>query len=60
MFDRTFTSEEEIAKVYADHIDSLKSSGLPFDEEGIRAEWREALRNFREAKTSPPWLTESL
>jgi len=56
MIDRQFTSESEINKVYADHLESLLVSGLPFDEAGLRAEWEEALSNLREGRKTPPWL----
>lgn len=57
MFDREFSSMEEIDKVYADHIESLRLSGVPFDEKGIVEEWVQALNNFNEKSTLPPWLS---
>lgn len=60
MLDRQFTSTEEVSKVYADHLESLLASGLPFDEAGLRAEWDEAIRNVEEGRTVPPWLDPDL
>lgn len=50
-----FKSLEEIDKVYNDHIDSLKHSGIPFDYDGLVAEWEQARVNFEE-NAIHPWL----
>lgn len=39
-------SKEEINKVFADHIDSLRVSNLPFDEDAVRHQWSQALEAF--------------
>ena len=59
MLDRKFTSESEINKVYAEHLESLLVSGLPFDEPGLRKEWEEAIQNFKDGRSTPPWLDSS-
>lgn len=41
-----FKSKDEINKTFQDHIDSLKMSGLPFNEDGIRHQWSQALEEF--------------
>lgn len=56
MIDRQFTSETEINKVYKEHLESLLVSGLPFDEASLRAEWSEAIQNFKDGLSTPPWL----
>lgn len=60
MIDQPFTSESEINTMYANHLESLLVSGLPFDEASLRAEWADAILNFREGRSKPAWLTESL
>lgn len=60
MLDRQFTSETEINKVYADHLESLLTSGLPFDEQSLRAEWAEAVSNFHEGNSTPPWADSTI
>lgn len=57
MFDREFSSQDEIDEVYARHLASLRVSGIPFDEKGILEEWAHALTNFKDKQTSPPWLS---
>lgn len=56
MLDRQFTNESEVNEVYRDHLESLLTSGLPFDEAGLRKEWDDALSNVREGRKTPPWL----
>lgn len=56
MIDRQFTSEDEVNEVYAQHLESLLASRLPFDEAGLRAEWADAVQNVREGRNTPPWL----
>jgi hypothetical protein len=46
MFDREFRSEEEINKLYRDHIESLEMSGVDFDREGLEHGWGAALIKF--------------
>lgn len=50
-----FKSVEEINKAFSEHLDSLRMSGFPFDEKGLRAEWSEAIENFNNGLTTPPW-----
>lgn len=57
MFDQKWQSVEEIDKAYSDHLGSLRKSGMEFDEVGLVKEWAEAIANFQEGKTSPPWLS---
>lgn len=43
-----YKSEQEIDQIFAEHLDSLKISGLPFDETEIRTAWDTALEEFRQ------------
>lgn len=36
-------TKTEIDKMFADHLDSLRVSGLPFDEVALHVEWAKAL-----------------
>ena len=55
MFDRQWKSVQEIDKAYNDHLDSLRVSGMEFDEVGLVKEWAETIANFEEGLTLPPW-----
>lgn len=48
---QNYKSEAEIDKVFSDHIESLKISGLPFDLPGLMAQWVEAVESFKESQT---------
>jgi hypothetical protein len=42
-----FKSEDEIEKVFSEHYESLKLSGLPFNVDEIFIAWDEAVQEFR-------------
>jgi len=43
-----FKSVQEINKVYSDHLDSLRVSGLEFSEDEVCSEWAAARADFLE------------
>lgn len=46
MFDREFTSVEEVVKIYDDHLASLEASGVDFDRAAVLKEKAVAIANF--------------
>lgn len=41
-----YKSEQEIDQIFSEHLDSLKISGLPFDEADVLHAWGEAKAEF--------------
>ena len=50
---KTYKTEAEINKVYDDHLESLRLSGVEFSESAIEFERERALKNFRDDQTNP-------
>lgn len=49
----SFKTVEELDKHYSELRDSLKNSGLPYDDVGLMGAWAEAVRDL-EAELSKP------
>lgn len=49
-----YKSLAELNRTFAQHIDSLRLSGLEFDEAAVRREWAEAAKNFTQGKVDTP------
>lgn len=55
MLDQEFSSVEALDKAYADHLESLKLSGIEFDLAGLMGAWAEAVKDWEEADSQPRW-----
>lgn len=49
----SFKTVEELDKHYSELRDSLKVSGLPYDEANLMASWAEAVKDLEEALSAP-------
>lgn len=49
----SFKSVEELDKHYSELRDSLKASGLPYDDKGLMSAWVEAVNDLEQALSQP-------
>ena len=49
----SFKSIEELDKHYSELRESLRLSGLPYDDGSLLGAWAEAVRDFEEAQNQP-------
>lgn len=56
MFTNKWQSIKEIDKAYSEHRESVKMSGVEFDETGLIKEWVAAIAQFEEENSTPVWM----
>ena len=54
----SYKSIAELDKAYSEHRDSLRQSGIPFDDAALMGAWAEAVKDMEEALNQPRDFTQ--